>query len=607
MSAMIKQFILCCAGFLLVIGPRPVAAMSVDQSAANPQEYLLLDTDRDIYIAGEDLFLFLQLRADAGTDKTLSRFAYVLLRGKHGTVETISVQLEGPEGGGRIYLPDTLSSGFYQLVALTSWMRNMGEEHYACRDILVVNRFDKDLEELLMAQPGQSGQPGQIGQPGQSGQPGQPDRSGQPGQHGQPGQPGQSGQPGPAMALAAIKDQYAKRELVELDVSGADSGDPLVAMQVVVARRDALHRPETKMGANASRMGRNQFQTDDIPSIYPRETDHQVISGRAVHTWSGDGLPNIRVLLGTPDTLLTLLYSQTDANGYFAFHLDTYYRNRELFLIADPATTNLPVTLEVHDKFKLDTPFSEHPFTGILGKREYIGELQEMVRINKVFDIPTHLEGREEAKTGIPPLVYGEPANTFFPRLYEPLDDLREISREITGPWRIRTAGGSISHLMVGATTRSLLPGEPVIFVDGIMTTDLNALLHLASSMISRIEIHNMDWYYGDMNFPGIVAIFTNNREYADLDLSPEPHILLNRAPWQGDQLYAPAYREDNGRRTDTAAPDLRQTLYWNPLIQTGETIHWYTGDVGGEYVVRIHGRTASGRQAYVEKIFTVQ
>ncbi len=593
------------------------------------QEYLLLDTDRDIYIAGEDLFIFLQLRAESGSGKTPSRFAYVLLRGKHGNVENISVRLDGPEGGGRIYLPDTLSSGYYQLVALTSWMRNLGEQTYAYRDILVVNRFDQDLEKLFMSRPEQQGQQGQQDQSDQPGQPGQTVQSEQPGLPDQredqradqrADQREDHGREH-ATALISMNDHYSRRELVELDVSSADAADPLVAMQIVVTRREALHRPETdslqpdsdafRAGRNHSRTGENHSRaglTTHAPEdfVFYRETTLQMISGRALHTWTGEGLPGVRVLLNTPDTLLTMLYCQTDAHGYFVFHLDAYYHDRELFLIADPATTNLPVTIEVHDKFELASPYTERPFTGILGKADYIAELQEMVRINKIFEIPTHFESLEEKMKGIPPLVYGEPASTFFPRLYQPLDNLREISREITGPWRIRTGGRRLSHYMVGVTTRSILPGEPVMFVDGIMTTDLAALLPLGSATISRIEIHNKDWYYGDVNLPGIVAIFTENREYMDFDLSPEPNIHLNQAPRLGGQHYAPEHTERNGRQTEPAKPDLRQTLYWNPQVRPGEAIRWYTGDVRGEYVVRIHGRTAAGRWVSAQKSFTV-
>ena len=624
---MTKQFLLCLSGFILCAGPVRTSATPGSGPDTSHQEYLLMDTDRDIYIAGEDLFIFLQLRAESGSAKTPSRFAYVLLRGKHGMVESISVQLDGLGGSGRIYLPDTLSSGYYQLAALTSWMRNQGEQNYAYRDILVVNRFDQNLEELLMARPEQTEQKEQQDQTEQPGQPGQPDQAGLPDQREDQPEDQRKDQPEDhgrehATILISMKDHYSRRELVELDVSGTDPTDPLVAMQIVVARREALHRPKTgslqpdgntykavenhsQAGENHSRAGMASHAPEDF--VFPRETTLQVISGKTLHTWTREGLPGVRVLLNTPDTLLTMLYCQTDAHGYFVFHLDPYYHDRELFLIADPATTNLPVTIEVHDKFELASPYMERPFTGILGKADYIAELQEMVRINKIFEIPTHIESLEAPGRGIPPLVYGEPAGTFFPRLYQPLDNLREISREITGPWRIRTGGGRLSHNMVGVTTRSMLPGEPVLFVDGIMTTDLAALLPLGSASISRIEIHNKDWYYGEVNFPGIVAIYTNNRDYIDLDLSPEPNILLNHAPRRGGQHYAPEYRERNDRQPEPAKPDLRQTLYWNPQVLPGEAIRWYTGDVRGEYVLRIHGRTAAGRWVHAKKSFTVQ
>jgi hypothetical protein len=595
-----KFLIICiiCITFVCVIpgvtGKLPILRTAIltevyaDVPGKNPdREHLIMETDRDIYIAGEDLFYFVQLAGEPGTGSSLSRFAYLALRGKHGLIKGVSLELKGNEGWGQIYLPDTLSSGYYELIAFTNWMRNQGATSLPFRDILVVNRFDQELEVLR-----RMGSTETICREGPA--------------DGEWAKPKQYQSVTPVLEM---RDRFPKRDLVRLRVSTPDPADSLVSLQVMVSRQDALHHQEkyAEDSGNGHGEAMDAGPATSKSFFFPRETDFQVLSGRAVHSWTGEGIPGISILLNTPDTILTLIYSQTDPDGYFVFYLDGYYHDRELYLVADPATNSQPVTIQVHDKYELGFPFAERPFTGILGRRDFVRELQEMVRITKVFGVGYHSK-IEDLNTiqKFPPLVYGSPANTFLPALYEPMENLREISREITGPWRIRMSGGRLNHYLVGTTTSSLLPGSPVLFVDGIFTTNLNTLLPMGSNMIQKIEIHNKDWYYGEKHFPGIVAIYTKDGGYLDLDLSPDPYRVWHHGTRPGVEYYSPDYSRGAGE-IDNEKPDLRQTLYWNPKAIRDEDIRWFTGDVGGSYVVRVTGRTANGFAVYGQKTIVVE
>ena len=116
--------------------------------SSNPRETLFLHTDRDLYVAGENLFFDLSLFSEPNSRAGSSGFAYIALRNNQGTIKRITVALDRQSANGELYLPDTLSSGYYELVAFTNWMRNAGEEWYFRKPIFVANRFDTTLEAL---------------------------------------------------------------------------------------------------------------------------------------------------------------------------------------------------------------------------------------------------------------------------------------------------------------------------------------------------------------------------------------------------------------------------------------------------------------------------
>jgi hypothetical protein len=107
-----------------------------------PREEIYIHSDRDEFIAGEDLWLALYL-IDRQSLKlsSNSRMAYVeLLNAENHPVLQKKFLLDQGSGPGHLILPDTLSTGIYTLRAYTSWMKNFP---YNCflKSITVYNAF----------------------------------------------------------------------------------------------------------------------------------------------------------------------------------------------------------------------------------------------------------------------------------------------------------------------------------------------------------------------------------------------------------------------------------------------------------------------------------
>src|SRR6266542_3650291 len=110
-------------------------------------ERIYLRTDRDIYIAGEDVFFkSICYKQKSTSEEKLSKYAYLALRSESNVIVCgLCLKLENNSFSGSFSLPDTLSTGRYQLVSYTNTMRNFAESNYFKKEIIVANRFDNEL------------------------------------------------------------------------------------------------------------------------------------------------------------------------------------------------------------------------------------------------------------------------------------------------------------------------------------------------------------------------------------------------------------------------------------------------------------------------------
>lgn len=108
---------------------------------AVPWEEVFVHTDRDNYMAGEELWMstWVTDRASSKLSEN-SRIIYVeLLNSASRPVVQKRFSLEKGNGPGLILLPDTLSPGEYTLRAYTNWMKNFPPETYFNRKLNIYN------------------------------------------------------------------------------------------------------------------------------------------------------------------------------------------------------------------------------------------------------------------------------------------------------------------------------------------------------------------------------------------------------------------------------------------------------------------------------------
>jgi len=109
-----------------------------------PREDVYLHTDRDEYIAGENVWLnaYLFDRMDSKLSEGSDVIYTELLNSENQPVVQKKIGVEKGAGPGFFILPDTLSTGVYVLRAYTAWMKNFLPANCFMKEIKVYNSLN---------------------------------------------------------------------------------------------------------------------------------------------------------------------------------------------------------------------------------------------------------------------------------------------------------------------------------------------------------------------------------------------------------------------------------------------------------------------------------
>lgn len=134
---------------------------------------------------------------------------------------------------------------------------------------------------------------------------------------------------------------------------------------------------------------------------------------------------------------------------------------------------------------------------------------------------------------------------------------------------------------------------------------DVETIESLSMSDIAYVKVFRPPFFGGTGGSPGgAIAIYTTKG--ADVKSTPGKGIpfkfLEGYAPYK--DFFSPNYEKQN----DTAVPDIRTTLYWNPYLITDATskkvsIEFYNNDVSKKLRLILCGMNSDGKLTWVEKI----
>lgn len=537
-------------------------------------EAALLQTDRVLYVAGENIFFRIYL-VDARTLKPsiISSIAYLVLR-NNANIPVVKIKLKVKNGitYGSVILPDSMKTGPCQITVFTNYMRNFGEEFYATKQIFVANRFDNKLTTLsnssyLNANPANGAEPNEARN----------------------------------ISVSTDKTTYSRREKISisLDLPKATRGDT-ARLSVSVSEAAPASLSYSSNYQNLRRGFQNPMQSqqsDTKKAGFLPEVNGEIIQGQVIKQGSKKPVANTLVYLSALDTIVSLQYTVTDSCGMFRFLMTDYYYDKDLyFSIKDDAKeTNFQIIID--DKFGLQNAFKSSTEEGNPALKEFILKSQEMVTIQKAYEAEsTPKSGKQFVPASGCPQLYYKPNYCIYPADFLPLNDFAEIAREILPPqFSLKKRNDIYSVNLADETRHEYFEQEPKVFLDGVYIDNINQLMKLGSDKVKRIELVCSSFNIGDLIFPGILAVFSKTNEIRNI----KPNASTIHMKLQAFDANSGSSASLKTNEFPTYQPDFRQLLYWNPNIEFSENHfqlpEFNASDHEGNYIITIEGITSGG------------
>lgn len=551
-------------------------------------EELYIRTDRDIYIAGEQVFMKIYcLNGVVHTPSSLSRVVYVtLLDSLNNPVVQVKLGIPGSSGSGQLQLPDTISSGNYIISASTHWMKNFSPDLFSYRRISVINPFQPlDNTGIVLSEP-VAGDVARGTEPQLSGE--------------EVMQAEMSARPGKAASvkfnIRTDKTSYMGREKVRIDITATDAGGRPVESDIVISLAKSFSLSDKNDQFVFPDAGDNRLNINartGKPLFLP-EPDGHLIFGTIKNTLSGEPLRNENIALSFVGKTALCRFTTTDNAGRFNF-VSTELGTREA--VIQPLSGNLD------DYYvELDNPFPESfshlpyvPFSIDTARLTEINNAVISMQVRRIYEpFP-----EDKVKKTIPPGkdFYGRPDNSVLMSTFIRLTSLREAIKEILpGVITTRTEGKTVINSVFRFKDKVTLT-NPLLIVDGVPVWNHEKVLAISIDKIEKVDVLNLGYIYSKIYLDGIIDITTVSGNLSE----PVFDKPVFRQEFEGLQQEAvftsPDYSVQSLR--ETRIPDFRNTLYWNPDIRTDRqgraTVEFYTSDEPGNYTVLVEGFTPYG------------
>lgn len=528
-----------------------LSLVSLSAAAQEPfAERLLLTTDKQLYLAGENLW-FTATTTDAnGKPLATSRLAYIELIGCTPATPHVRIELNDATGGGVLALPTTLPSGQYELVGYTRNMRNYGKESYCRMPIAIVNtlRYDVATDNVVVSDT-------LI-------------------ERKAPVAPARLQTP--AIRLSGDHFGHHAKVGITLEDLPADSRVSLSVTRVD-GQRTTCYPMLSPTAAIAKR----------TPSLAP-ELDGMIVDGVYVtDTENADSPSHLGLSLLGHDIRYYAGFLGSDRRSV-SFHTPMLYG-------VDAVVTNCNAGGHVD----LLSPFEG----GTLSQQE--GQL--------ILDISDEVPLTERSIALQTAIHYGLDSLVATERSIEMLDNyvlsrqyrmddykrfktFRETLVEYVMEASINTSSGKPTVAIYDETTGFHNTGNTLVMIDGAVMVDHQNFLEADPLYASYLDLYYGHYLFGNQFYDGIMNIRTPGERLRHIRLPESSRMIAFdgvQTPMTSTMGAAPL-------------PDLRHTLCWVPKVEEKE-MTVTTSDLSGTFRVTLSGLAADGTPIYVQKTFTVK
>lgn len=577
----------CLPGQIRPVSPDSATSGLQEYGSLFPLEKIYVHTDREEYIAGENLWFSLYLfEGQAGKLSSSSEIAYLeILNPGNSPVVQSRIRLDKGLGSGLAVLSDTLGSGAYTLRAYTSSMKNLMPGNCFSKVINIYNILN--TKNFVAVSHGEA--------EAESRSAGRPSDERKVSKSPVANQLIELSDPGPVGIRERIVLEF------QLGKSGETSGQ-VGNFSVSVSPCGSNPAPDIDeylfSGSDNRRISRTAVSPGNYPGlIYKAENEYHFLRGQLIDR-SGQGLDSGRYMfLSIPGKSALFQYSLTDNEGWFEFSIPiTDGRNNFIIQPEDPGT---------NDAIRMESSFSDrYPSSAPLASSQgsatapHIAKWSVNYQLRRIFSTDSVLPPVESGSYGLPAKrFYGRPETELFLKDYIDLPLMEEVFYELLSGVQLRSRRSGYEITMTDPVYNKQYEKSPVTFVDGVVVRDPSVIAGLDPAKVEKIDVIRSRYVVGDYLFFGLVNVITGAGDFSDIAL-PEYAVRLPYRIFEPEpRFWSPSYTDPESRQS--RIPDLRNTLYWNPSVRPGSdgrfSVEFWSSDYVTNYEVNIQGVDSNG------------
>ena len=542
-----------------------------------PQEEVFVHYNNTFLLTGEKLLYKIYcINSETKKLSELSKIAYIELIDKNSSVRfRHKVKLNSGLGQGDYFIPPTIPSGNYKIVAYTRWMLNVSKDNFFHADISILNPYNdsSSLTEQDDDVTVRSNTTSSVANDGAN----------------------------DIISLSLPKTSYESRERVELNIAISNTELANGNYSISARKVDSIgvFLPSSLNYQLESNTTGSQQRTANL--LIP-EFRGELISGKVIDTSTGEVASDVNVAISIPGKDYVFKVSKTHPDGSFYFNIYEYYDapnatiqvvedNPENFeIILDKAPELNYEKLDFQD-FTISTTLKEE-----LSKRGIHSQIENAFYEQKQ-DLPLPQQAADR--------FYGANHYTYLLDDYKRFPTIRETMTEFVKEIFYSRRGDNY-YLNLHSLDASDGNTQALVTIDGVLILDHSKIIDMNPENIEKISIIRENYSYGTKIFKGIIAMETFNGDYKNL--LERPHI--KNITLQKPLVPRNYYNQDYGTNNHERIPDMRNQLFWEPNIQLNAattTVVFYTSDDPGLYEIVMEGFTNVGNPVSKKLLFEVR
>ena len=520
---------------------------------AQQVELMRIYTDKDCYLAGEELWVKVCLDDDVLPGSIMSRVAYVEIGDTAQVRAQSKIALTNGVGWACVRLPQTMHSGTYQLTAYTQYMRNLKTECFSRKHIAVVNTRITSKEDYWLVNDSTEMRQELPETPRKSN------------------------------VLKVDKETYGTREKVSLKWSSYLANAKELSLSVV--RQDCdVKLPEPEIA----------FPEPIKGERWVTECEGHIVKGRIV----GDRIPkDMLTQLSCVGKKMNVYEGKKESEGVYTFFTHGVYDQQDVVLSA----------LDFEGKayrMELETPFAR-----VLPKDAHV--LKAYFRDSAMQDRSVALQLMQAMpKLALPKtlenIIYDHlPSKTYNLDEYVRFNTVKECIIEFVMGTTIGKDGARTVIKMLQEDSKEYSQFPVLVLIDGVAFYNHDEVLAYNAHNVHYIHQYRGYYTLGEALYGGILSLITHRGTMPDMIINDDMQMLSYEFPQERPLFVMPNY--ESAEVKASRRPDFRHTMYWNPAVEGKEGVEFYTSDLEGTYVATLQGVLEDGKKVEVKCEFEVK